>query len=190
MRNRNSLLALIMVTVLAAAAVYQFRPDTAASEGTGAMAAFLKKADRPAMPGLTFKDAEGKDRTLAEWKGRVVLLNLWATWCAPCRKEMPTLADLQKQLGSKDFEVMALSLDLKGLEASKKFLDENGAGNLVAYTDQSTASLAALQGVGLPLTILIDKQGSEIGRLIGPAEWNSPEAITLIKGAIAEAPAP
>ncbi len=188
MRNRNSLLALIMVALLAAAGIYQFRPHPSEAQGKGAMAAFLTKADRPAMPALGFKDAGGKDRTLAEWKGRVVLLNLWATWCAPCRKEMPTLSDLQKQLGGKDFEVMALSLDLKGLDASKKFLDENGARNLVAYTDQSTASLAALQGVGLPLTILIDKQGREVGRLIGPAEWNSPEAIALIKAAMAEAP--
>jgi thiol-disulfide isomerase/thioredoxin len=188
MRNRNSLLALMMLALLGAAAIYQFRPEIASSEGTGAMAAFLKRQDRPQMPAFSFKDASGKERTLAEWKGRAVLLNLWATWCAPCRKEMPTLSALQTQLGGKDFEVMALSLDLKGLEASRKFLDETGAGNLVAYTDQSTKALAALQGVGLPLTILIDKQGREIGRLIGPAEWNSAEALDLIKSAIAEAP--
>jgi hypothetical protein len=93
---------------------------------------------------------------------------------------------MQKQLGGKDFEVIALSLDLKGLEASQKFLTESGAGNLVAYTDQSTKALPDLQGIGLPLTLLIDKQGREIGRLIGPAEWNSPEAIEKIKAAIAE----
>jgi thiol-disulfide isomerase/thioredoxin len=186
-RNRNSLLAVVLLAVLAGPALYVLRPvEPAVSEGMGAMAAFLKKADRPQMPELNFKDEAGKDRTLKEWQGRVVLLNLWATWCAPCRKEMPTLADAQKQLGGRDFEVVALSLDLKGLEASKKFLTESGATNLAAYTDQSGASLAALNGVGLPLTVLIDRQGREIGRLIGPAEWNSAEAITLIKAAIAE----
>jgi thiol-disulfide isomerase/thioredoxin len=192
-RNRNPLLAVVLLAVLAGAiGLYLFRmgtpPGPEGTQARGSMAAFLAKADRPAVPELAFKDASGADHTLGEWKGRAVLLNLWATWCAPCRKEMPALADLQKQLGSKDFEVVALSLDLKGLEASQKFLTETGAATLAVYTDQSTKSLAALQGVGLPLTVLIDKKGREIGRLIGPAEWNSPEAIAMIKAAVAEKP--
>jgi thiol-disulfide isomerase/thioredoxin len=184
-RNRNSRWAIIALGLLAGLGVNH---EQTRAEGTGAMAAFLVKADRPAVADLAFKDATGAERKLSEWKGRVVLLNLWATWCAPCRKEMPTLADVQKQLGGPDFEVIALSLDLKGMEASQKFLTESGAGNLAAYTDQSTKALADLQGIGLPLTVLIDRQGREIGRLIGPAEWNSLEAMEKIKAAIAEAP--
>ena len=102
----------------------------------GPMAAFLVKADRPAVPDLAFKDSSGSEVKLSKWQGRVVLLNLWATWCAPCRKEMPTLNDVQKQLGSKDFEVVALSVDRKGLEASAAFLKETGADSLGLYVDE------------------------------------------------------
>ena len=115
-----------------------------------------------------------------------MLLNLWATWCAPCRKEMPYLADLQKQLGSEKFEVVAISVDRKGLEASKAFLIKAGADNLNIYLDRSTEVLGKMHAPGLPATILIDKNGMEIGRLLGPAVWNSPEAIKLIKAAIDE----
>jgi thiol-disulfide isomerase/thioredoxin len=154
----------------------------------GPLAAFLVKADRPAVPNLNFKDAAGAALTLDKWKGRVVLVNLWATWCAPCRKEMPTLADLQKQLGSKDFEVVALSVDRKGIAASSAYLKETGADALGLYVDDTTKSLDDLQGLGLPLTVLVDRRGGEIGRLLGPAEWNSAEAIALMKAAIAETP--
>lgn len=154
----------------------------------GPLAAFLVKADRPAVPNLSFKDANGGALTLEKWKGRVVLVNLWATWCAPCRKEMPTLADLQKQLGSKDFEVVALSVDRKGIAASSAYLKETGADVLGLYVDDTTKALDDLQGLGLPLTVLVDRKGREIGRLLGPAEWNSAEAIALMKAAIAEVP--
>ena len=154
----------------------------------GPLAAFLVKADRPTVPNLSFKDASGNALTLNKWKGRVVLVNLWATWCAPCRKEMPTLADLQKQLGSKDFEVVAVSVDRKGIEASSAYLKETDADALGLYVDDTTKSLDDLQGLGLPLTVLVDRKGNEIGRLLGPAEWNSAEAIALVKAAIAEVP--
>ncbi len=152
------------------------------------MAAFLVKPERPAVPDLNFKGAQGNGLKLSQWKGRVVLVNLWATWCAPCRKEMPTLADLQKQLGSKDFEVIAMSVDRKGIEASSAYLKETGADALGLYVDETTKSLGDLQGLGLPLSILVDRKGREIGRLLGPAEWNSSEAMALVKAAIAEVP--
>jgi thiol-disulfide isomerase/thioredoxin len=154
----------------------------------GPMAAFLVKPERPAVPDLSFKGGQGNGLKLSQWKGRVVLVNLWATWCAPCRKEMPTLADLQKQLGSKDFEVIAMSVDRQGIEASSAYLKETGADALGLYVDDTTKSLDDVQGLGLPLSILVDRKGREIGRLLGPAEWNSAEAIALVKAAIAEAP--
>jgi thiol-disulfide isomerase/thioredoxin len=111
-------------------------------------------------------------------------LNLWATWCGPCRKEMPELNKLQKLLGSADFEVVALSEDLKGVEASSAFLKETGADNLALYVDPKAAALAAIQSVGLPTTLLIDRNGKEVGRLLGPADWASPEAQALVKAVI------
>ena len=156
------------------------------SLATGALAGFLVREPRKDIAPFTFKDVAGADKTLADFKGRVILLNLWATWCAPCRKEMPDLAKLQKELGGPDFEVVALSLDIKGAEASAAFLKETGAENLALYTDTNSASLAALQALGLPSTILIDRDGKEAGRLLGPANWSSDEAKNLIKAAMAK----
>jgi thiol-disulfide isomerase/thioredoxin len=198
-RNRNSLIYVALLAFIAGGIGIYLSGDTprkevAESKGgfrdlaNGPMAAFLVKADRPLVPDLNFKDSSGADIKLSKWQGRVILLNLWATWCAPCRKEMPTLNDAQKQLGSKDFEVVALSVDRKGLEASSAFLKETGADSLGLYVDATTQSLEDLQAFGLPVTLLMDRKGREIGRLLGPAEWNSAEAIALIKAAIAEAP--
>jgi thiol-disulfide isomerase/thioredoxin len=153
---------------------------------TGTLAAFLVKPDRPALADAAFQDAEGKPLKLSDWKGRVALVNLWATWCAPCRKEMPDLAKLQKELGSDDFEVVAISVDRKGVEASAAFLKETGADGLRLYVEPTTAILNDIQALGLPATVLIDRQGREIGRLLGPADWVSPEAIALVKAALAE----
>lgn len=152
----------------------------------GAMAAFLVRPERKPAADAPFQDGEGKPLKLSDWKGRVVLVNLWATWCAPCRKEMPDLAELQKELGSGDFEVVAISVDRKGAEASSAFLKDTGADNLKLYIEPTTAILNALQAVGLPATVLIDRKGNEIGRLLGPADWASPEAVELIKAALAE----
>jgi thiol-disulfide isomerase/thioredoxin len=153
---------------------------------TGDMTAFVVKGERKPVPEISFTAENGISLSLGQWKGRVVLVNLWATWCAPCRKEMPTLAALQSEMGSKDFEVVAISVDRKGFEASAKFLGEVGATALKLYADPSTDALTKLQAVGLPASILIDRQGREIGRLLGPAEWNSPDAKALITAAIAE----
>lgn len=152
----------------------------------GTLAAFVVKPERKPVPDVVFSDKDGRQMSLEQWRGRVVLLNLWATWCAPCRKEMPALARLQSEMGSKDFEVVALSVDRKGLEASSSFLIETGATALNVYNDKSAEAVDTLDAIGLPATLLIDRQGREIGRLLGPAEWDSPEAVTLIKAAIAE----
>ena len=119
-----------------------------------------------------------------DWKGRVVLINLWATWCAPCRKEMPDLAKLQAELGSDQFEVVAISVDRKGAEASSAFLKETEADALKLYVDPTTKIVGELQSAGLPATILVDRQGRELGRLLGPAHWAAPEAVALIKAAL------
>lgn len=153
---------------------------------TGAMAAFVVKSDRKPAPEVSITPETGPATSLGAWKGRVVLVNLWATWCAPCRKEMPALAALQSEMGSKDFEVVAISVDRKGLEVSSAFLKDVGASALKLYADPTTDALNKFQAVGLPASILIDREGREIGRLLGPAEWNSPEAKALITAALQE----
>jgi thiol-disulfide isomerase/thioredoxin len=145
------------------------------------MAAFVFRKEPEALPPFKFQDAEGKERALADWKGKVVLLNLWATWCLPCRKEMPALDRLQAAEGSGKFEVVAISVDRKGMDASKKFLSETGVRNLALYVDTSAKLNSDLRAVGLPATVLIDKDGREIGRLLGPAEWDSEDAVRLIR---------
>ena len=153
---------------------------------TGALAAFLIHPEPKPLPDLAFQDGTGKPLTLSDWKGRVVLLNLWATWCAPCRKEMPDLSKLEQELGSDQFEVVAVSVDRKGAEASAAFLKETGVDNLKLYVEPSTKIVNDVQSAGLPASILVDRQGRELGRILGPAEWASPAAQALIKAALAQ----
>jgi thiol-disulfide isomerase/thioredoxin len=155
------------------------------SYNRGTMTAFVMRKEPVALPDIAFKDGEGNPVTLADWRGRVVLINLWATWCAPCRREMPSLARLQDEIGGDDFEVLAISVDRKGAEASAKFLIETGAENLALYVDETFKVARDLKAPGLPVTILVDRQGREIGRLTGPAEWDSEDALSLI-GAVIE----
>jgi len=150
----------------------------------GQMAAFVFRKAPEMLPAFKFQDADGKERTLADWRGKVVLLNLWATWCLPCRKEMPSLDRLQAAVGSDKFEVVAISVDRKGLEASRKFLAETEVKQLGLYVDASARLMSELKAVGLPATLLIDSEGREIGRLLGPAEWDSEEAARLVRSVV------
>lgn len=138
------------------------------------------------IPLLAFADGTGQQRTLSEFGGRVVLLNVWATWCGPCRREMPALDRLQATLGGPDFEVVALSIDRAGADAVKKFYAETGVRNLGLYVDTSGAAARQLNAIGLPMTVLIGRDGRELARLIGPAEWDTPEMIEFIKRIVAE----
>lgn len=132
------------------------------------------------MPEIRFQDGQGQPRTLADYSGKVVLLNIWATWCVPCRKEMPTLDRLQAKLGGPDFEVVALSID-RGPEMVKQFFAEIGIEHLALNIDTSSKAMFTLGVVGLPTTLLIDREGKEIGRLIGPAEWDAPDMAAFIR---------
>ncbi|MER9586190.1 TlpA disulfide reductase family protein [Mesorhizobium sp. M0276] len=136
------------------------------------------------VPDISFQDSAGQPRTLTDFSGKVVLLNIWATWCVPCRKEMPTLDRLQAELGESGFEVVALSID-RDPDMVKQFFAEIGIQHLALNIDTSSKAMFALGVVGLPTTLLIDAKGKEIGRLIGPAEWDSPEMIAFIRGHLA-----
>lgn len=133
---------------------------------------------------IQFDDAQGRSRSLADFKGKVVLLNIWATWCGPCRKEMPALDRLQAALGGPDFEVVALSIDRGGADAVRKFFAEIGIRHLAMYLDGTGRATRELSAVGLPTTLLIGRDGLEIGRLIGPAEWDSVEALAFVRSII------
>ena len=130
---------------------------------------------------LWFVDVEERPASLADFGGKVVLLNIWATWCAPCRREMPTLDRLQAELGGPDFEVVALSVDRAGHEVVRKFYANFGITNLAIYIDSTQRALRDLGVVGLPTTLLIDRAGRELGRLIGPAEWDSPSMLAFVR---------
>jgi thiol-disulfide isomerase/thioredoxin len=130
---------------------------------------------------ITFDDGNGRARTLADFKGRTVLLNIWATWCVPCREEMPTLDALEAALGGPGFEVVALSLDRAGPEVVRRFYAEIGIQQLDLYIDASMQASFDLGAPGLPTTLLIDTEGRELGRLIGPAEWDTPEMVAFLK---------
>jgi len=134
-----------------------------------------------ALPDVRFVDGDGRSRALSDFRGKFVLLNFWATWCIPCRKEIPTLDRLQSALGGDGFEVVALSIDRGGLDIVRKFYGEIGVSHLATYVDASGGAFRDLAIVGLPTTLLIDRAGREIGHLVGPAEWDAPDTIAFLR---------
>jgi thiol-disulfide isomerase/thioredoxin len=133
------------------------------------------------LPEIRFENGDGRAMSLAAFQGSVVLLNIWATWCAPCRREMPTLDRLQATLGGSDFQVLALSIDRQGLPAVREFYAKLGLQTLPIYVDESGAAQRALSVLGLPTTLLVDRGGNEVGRLLGPAEWDDPQMMMFLR---------
>ena len=129
---------------------------------------------------------EGGKGTLADYEGKGVLLNFWATWCAPCRKEMPQLNALQKELGGDDFEVVTLATGRNAPNGIKKFFTEEGIDALPRHQDPKKAVASQMAVFALPITVLIDREGREIARLTGDAEWDSDSAKAIIKAAIGD----
>lgn len=152
----------------------------------GEMRKFTPWTERKPVALAEFLDEKGQPITLEAFRGKVVLLNLWATWCVPCRQEMPALDRLQAQRGGQDFQVVAVAQDRGGREKVDKFLNEIGAKGIVPYLDSSMKSARAWTAIGLPTTLLLDRQGREVGRLVGEAAWDSPEALKLVDALIAQ----
>ena len=150
------------------------------TEKTGVV--FAINSQPRVLPTIRFTDAKERAMTLQDFRGKFVLLNVWATWCVPCRKEMPTLDRLQARLGSPDFEVVALSIDRGGPFVVSTFYSEIGIRALRIYVDKTGDAATDLGVVAIPVTLLIDRESREIGRKIGPAEWDSLEVVTLIQG--------
>ena len=131
-----------------------------------------------------FTDGAGRKLLLADFAGRVVLLNIWATWCPPCREEMPALDALQRALGGPDFAVVPISIDNEGIDAPRKFYNEIGIRDLGLYWGKDVRVQLAFAAFGLPTTLLINRNGQEIARIYGPAKWDKPAAITQIASVI------
>jgi thiol-disulfide isomerase/thioredoxin len=155
----------------------------------GEMAAFVFRKEPEALPDFKFQDGSGKERTLADWRGKVVLLNLWATWCAPCREEMPELDALEKEMGGEDFAVVAVSVDLGSDDKPKTFYAEHGIDTLPFYHDGTMGVFNGLKkrslAIGMPTTLLIDENSCLLGRISGPAAWASDDAKAMIAAALA-----
>ena len=147
----------------------------------------IRSRPQPA-PELTFTGADGRPTTLAALKGKTLLVNLWATWCAPCLKEMPALDALQKEMGGPDFAVVAINIDTRNLDKPKAWLAENRIANLPFYADPQAATFQALRAAhkveGMPVSIIVDKAGCELGIIQGPADWASADSKALMAAAI------
>jgi len=139
-------------------------------------------------PVISFTAGDGQPKSLSDFKGKTILVNLWATWCIPCRQEMPALDKLQAELGGGDFQVVAINVDTRNTDKPKAWLEENGIRNLAYYADPSGKVLQILQKsghvVGLPTTFMVDATGCEIALLKGPAEWSSPDAVAFVRTAL------
>src|SRR4030081_601215 len=154
----------------------------------GEVAALTMATSPLRLPDLAFEDADGKPRKLSEWRGKTVLVNLWATWCVPCRKEMPALEGLQTRLGGANFEVVVINIDTRDPEKPKNFLKEAKLTRLAYFSDEKAKVFQDLKAIGralgMPTSLLVDGQGCEVATIAGPAEWDSDDAIKLITAAL------
>jgi len=151
--------------------------------------AAVTPAERPLrLPNLAFNDTQGKAHTLSDWQGRVVLFNLWATWCIPCRKEMPALDDLEGKLGGPNFEVVAVNIDTRDADKPRTWLRETGISRLAYYADPSAKVFQDLKlvgkAIGMPATLLVNPSGCELATIAGPAEWASDDGVRLVSAAL------
>ena len=163
--------------------------DPGGAPARGAVAAYAASTPRPA-PAVQFRDGSGRSVRLADFRGRVVLLNLWATWCGPCRSEMPALDHLQNALGGGDFKVLTVSVGGDGATEIKNFFRTSNIHHLDPYVDADNAVASAFATHAIPKTLIIDRDGNVVGSLVGAAEWDSSDAQALIRHYIDRTPAP
>lgn len=137
---------------------------------------------------LHFTGPDGKPARLSDFRGKTILLNLWATWCVPCRLEMPALDALQQKLGGDDFAVVAVNIDTSKPDQPHRWLQQNKITHLAYYSDKTALIFQELKSVGkafgMPTSLIVGKQGCELGYIAGPAEWDHPDALALIKAAL------
>lgn len=175
----------ILAVLSAAVYIWLFRAETGPTTPMGGLANYVEAKELKTVPAVRFMDASGRVMTLEDFRGRVVVLNLWATWCTPCVAEMPMLDRLQQQLGEEDAIVVALSIDRGGQEAVQEFYQRTGVTHLKVFVDPTMRAQSDLGLLGLPTTLIIDREGRERGRLVGPAEWDDAAAVDLVRRAMA-----
>ena len=146
----------------------------------GQMIKFVASDPPVPVPDTPFIGVDGKSIKLADYKGRLVLLNFWATWCAPCIRELPSIEALSTSIKDPEFLVQLVSIDRGGAKTHKPFLEKLGLTELVSASDPRASLLRSLKAPGIPVTVLVDREGMVVGRLIGDAQWDSPEARALI----------
>ena len=173
--------AAAILIIWAVAALLSSQPDPASPRLTGWMQNFTPASAPGPAPRTAFTGRDGGDRTLADFRGKVVLVNFWATWCAPCVREMPSLVRLHRTLAGDRFALLALSQDLKGWAAIDPFVKRHGLAALQVFLDRKGVFARTLGVRGLPTTILFGQDGQELGRLEGVAEWDSAEAVALMR---------
>jgi thiol-disulfide isomerase/thioredoxin len=178
--NKRAAIAFVVVALVAAGLGVYF-----GTQHTDSKAPFARAARPKPLPELRFNDAEGRAHTLADFRGKVVLLNIWATWCDPCREEMPALDRLQAQLGGERFQVVAVSVDEQGQAIARKFYARIGIKALPLYIDPTAKAAFTVDAAGLPASLLIDRQGREIGRHLGAVKWDEPAVVERLRRAIA-----
>jgi thiol-disulfide isomerase/thioredoxin len=171
----------VFLAVLVALTVRPSGGALAKADLAGSYAKFIHAANPEKAPNVPFFDAVGKKYTLADFRGKVVLVNIWATWCPACIVEMPLLDRLQARLGGKDFMVLTISQDGGGAAVVKRFLDKRKLVNLPVFIDKDRKLGMAFKQDLLPTSMLLDARGRELGRIIGPAEWDSPKAIAFLR---------
>jgi thiol-disulfide isomerase/thioredoxin len=152
-----------------------------AALATGKVVNFTVSDQRKPVPGHAFTDLAGQTSTIENYQGKVIVVNFWATWCAPCKRELPSLDRLQERVGGDDLAVLAISIDRRGADKVQPFLDKVPLPNLGVFLDQKNKLGRDMGMFGLPTTVLVDQRGREVGRLIGPAEWDSDESIALVR---------
>ena len=176
------ILTLFIVTGGAVATALADKGDTPPL--TGAMHEFILQTPPAPAPAVAFSDGDNATLGFKDFRGKVTLVNLWATWCAPCVKEMPSLEALKQARGSGDFDVVTISEDRSGLKVVDPFFEKNGLKSLPRYIDAESTVGRAFRVRGLPTTVLLDRDGNEIGRFEGGADWSGPDALALIDWAI------
>lgn len=181
-----AIVALIVLGGIAGIAHYRPGGPGGTPPLAGTVAHFSLSNPRLPAPDAVVGDLDGKNLNLASFRGRVVLVNFWATWCIPCLKEMPALDGLEKTLGGPDFTVVPVSIDRGGVATAAPWFEQHGIKDLVLYLDPESRAALAFRASELPTSVLIDRKGRIVGRMIGPAEWNAPAAKALIRAVMAE----
>jgi len=182
----RSILAVLALTLAPLAAAAQADPDAIAPLREGDMKKLVVHPAPQDVADAEFSDIDGGSHRLSDFRGKVVLVNFWATWCAPCREEMPALDALQAELGGADFEVVTIATGRNAPQAIRRFFDETGVQNLPTYTDPDQALARQMAVLGLPISVVLNRDGQEIARLRGDADWASESAQAIFLALIGE----